>query len=279
MLRSPVNEEGAEPYWYARVLGVYHANIWAENSVIPGARNVRHMDFLWVRWFGEVPGYRSGFRRARLPAIGFVESTDDFAFCFVDPANVLRGCHLIPAFDAGRGADLLPWPGSVARRFNPEDTDDSDWSYFYVNMWVDTRLLQFQLSSNVVSFVDRDMVIRYFGGGIGHLKNTPPLQVPGFDPNDPGSDEMAVEADDDEPCSGTNDDLGTVVQKPSGDVIINGGELVQLELGEDDEDDEDDEEDDEDDSDDDDSEGGDQTDEDEDEEGEDDYGYASAWPY
>ena len=62
--------------------------------------------------------------------------------------------------------------------------------------------------------------------------------------------------------------MGTVVQKPSGDVIINGGELVQLELGEDDEDDEDDEEDDEDDSDDDDSE--------EDEEGEDDYGYASA---
>ena len=76
----------------------------------------------------------SGFRRARLPAIGFVESTDDFAFSFVDPANVVHGCHLIPAFDTGRSADLLPWPGSVARRFNPEDTDDSDWLYFYVNM-------------------------------------------------------------------------------------------------------------------------------------------------
>jgi hypothetical protein len=125
------------------------------------------------------------------------------------------------------------------------------------------------------------MVMRYFGGGIGHLKNTPPLQVPGFDPIDPNSDEMTVEDDedeDDDPCSGTNEDLGTVVQKPSGDVIMtrNGGELVQLELGEDDEDDEDEEEDDEGDSDDDDSEGGDQTDEDEDEEGEDDYGYASA---
>ena len=101
--------------------------------MIPGARNVRHvdLDFLWVCWFGEVPGYRSGFRQTRLPAIGFVESTDDFAFSFVDPANVV--C-LIPAFDAGRSADLLPWPGSIARRFNPEDTDDSDWSYFYVNM-------------------------------------------------------------------------------------------------------------------------------------------------
>ena len=128
---------------------------------------------------------------------------------------------------------------------------------------------------NVVSFVDRDMVMRYFGGGIGHLKNAPPLQVPGFDPIDPSSEKMAVEDDDDDddPCSGTNEDLGAVVQQPSRDVAVNGGELVQLlEVGEDDEDDEDDEEDNEDSDDD---EGGDQTDEDEDGE-EDDYGYASA---
>ena len=116
------------------------------------------------------------------------------------------------------------------------------------------------------------MVMRYFGGGIGHLKNAPPLQAPGFDsgPIDPNSEEMAVEDDDDDPCSSTNDDLGTVVQQPSRDVVMNGGELVQLEVTEDDEVDEDDEED-KDDSDSD--EGGDQTDEDEDEEGEDDYGY------
>ena len=63
--------------------------------------------------------------------------------------------------------------------------------------------------------------MRYFGGGIGHLKNTPPLQVPGFDPIDPGSDKMAVEDDDDEPCSDTNDDPDAVVQQPSKDVIMN----------------------------------------------------------
>ena len=101
---------------------------------------------------------------------------------------------------------------------------------------------------NVVSFVDRDMVMRYFGGGIGHLKNALPLQVPRFDPIDPSSEEMAVEEDDNE---------------PSRDVVTNSGELDQLELGEDDEDDDDDE-------------CGDQTDDDDDsEEGEDDYdGYA-----
>ena len=47
---------------------------------------------------------------------------------------------------------------------------------------------------NVVSFVDQDMVMRYFGGGIGHLKNAPPLQAPGFDlgPIDPSSEEMMM---------------------------------------------------------------------------------------
>ena len=122
---------------------------------------------------------------------------------------------------------------------------------------------------NVVSFVDRDMFMRYFGGGIGHLKNAPPLQVPGFDPIDPSSEEIAVEEEDgDDPCG------STVVLQSSIDVVMNGGELVQLEVGEDDEDDKDDEEDDEDSEGD---EGEDQIDDDEDEEGdsdsEDDYDY------
>jgi hypothetical protein len=30
MLRSPETDEGAEPYWYARVIGIYHTNVWAE---------------------------------------------------------------------------------------------------------------------------------------------------------------------------------------------------------------------------------------------------------
>ena len=131
MLWSPA-AEGAEPYWYARVIGVYHANVWTEHPAIQDGRKARRMDFLWVRWFGDEPGYRSGFCRARLPKIGFVESTDDFAFSFVDPANVIHGCHLIPAFHAGQSADLLPHSHSIARCLNPEDIDD--WLNFYVNI-------------------------------------------------------------------------------------------------------------------------------------------------
>ena len=94
------------------------------------------MSGVWI-FFGSVGLARyqaivRDIRRARLPSIGFVDSTDEFAFSFVDPANVVRGCHLIPAFDTGRSADLLPWKRSIARRLNPEDVDD--WLYFYVNM-------------------------------------------------------------------------------------------------------------------------------------------------
>ena len=130
---------------------------------------------------------------------------------------------------------------------------------------------------NVASFVDWDMVMRYFGGRIGHLKNTPPLQVPGFDPIDPSFEEVAVEDDNndnDGPCSSTKEDLGAVVQRPSRDFVMNGGGLVQLEDNNKDKEDNN-----EDDEDSDNDEGEDQADDDEDGEGEDDYGYASAWTY
>ncbi|KAF9475564.1 hypothetical protein BDN70DRAFT_813932 [Pholiota conissans] len=159
MLRAPEVDENTstDPYLYARVIGIYHANVWAERSDIPNAKKVRRMDFLWVRWLGEEPDYVSGLHCARLPKIGFVESSDEYAFSFLDPANIVRGCHLIPDFDAGRTPDLLPFPKSIARCLNPGDVDD--WVNFYVNV-----------------FVDRDMVMRYFGGGIGHLENSPPSQ-------------------------------------------------------------------------------------------------------
>ena len=132
MVRSPITEAGAEPYWYARVIGIYHAKVWAEHPAIPGGKIIKHMNFFWVRWFGEKLNYHSGFRRALLPKIGFVDSTDEYAFSFVDPASVIRGCHLIPAFNAGRSTVSLPQPRSVARLLNPADEDD--WLNFYVNM-------------------------------------------------------------------------------------------------------------------------------------------------
>ena len=91
------------------------------------------MDFLWVRWFGVEPGrYRHGFHYARLSKIGFVKWTDKYAITFLDPTQVVRGVHIIPAFLEGRTSALLPTTKSVARALNPEEEDD--WLNFYVNM-------------------------------------------------------------------------------------------------------------------------------------------------
>ena len=134
MVTSPETGPNAQPFWYARVIGIFHATVSSTHPELEMTeRSGRHMDFLWVRWFGMEPGrYRHGFRFGRLPKIGFVESADSYAFTFLDPAQVIRGAHLIPAFTEGRSSTLLPATKSTARVLNPGEEDD--WLNFYVNM-------------------------------------------------------------------------------------------------------------------------------------------------
>ena len=132
MVKSPETGPSAEPYWYARVIGIFHAYVSSTHPDV-GVRTLRSMDFLWVRWFGKEPSpYRHGFCHARLPKIGFVELLDKYAFTFLDPTQVVRGAHIIPAFSAGRTPALLPVPRSVAHILIPNEEDD--WVNFYVNM-------------------------------------------------------------------------------------------------------------------------------------------------
>ena len=134
MVKSPETGPQAQPYWYARVIGIFHALVSSSHPEVQ-ERSLRPMDFFWVRWFGMEPGrYRHGFGHARLPKIGFVEWTDKYVFTFLDPAQAIRGVHIIPAFSEERTLALLPATKSVARDLNPEDEDD--WVNFYVNMQV-----------------------------------------------------------------------------------------------------------------------------------------------
>ncbi|KAA1479425.1 hypothetical protein DENSPDRAFT_862027 [Dentipellis sp. KUC8613] len=133
-------------YWYARILGVFHVNISYSGGLGAGPVESKRMDFLWVRWFGRDIDSEAGWQAQRLPRIGFVPSSDPDAFGFLDPQDVIRAAHLIPAFHHGHTEELLPGP-SIAR---PKG-DDADWQYFYVNI-----------------FVDRDMFMRFRGGGVGH---------------------------------------------------------------------------------------------------------------
>lgn len=92
----PLNSQ-PHPYTYARVLGIYHANIiYAGPGMINYTPN--RMDFLWVRWYD----HQVGDNTARLDQLSFPPIKFEGAFGFVDPADVVRGCHIIPRFNKGR---------------------------------------------------------------------------------------------------------------------------------------------------------------------------------
>ena len=121
-----------QPYWYAYVISIFHALVLLSHPDVKNKSCVR-MEFLWVRWFGVESGrYHHGFHLACLPKIGFVESSDEYTFTFLDPGQVIRGAHIIPAFSEGRTSTLLPATKSVACVLRPDEKDN--WVNFYVNM-------------------------------------------------------------------------------------------------------------------------------------------------
>jgi hypothetical protein len=131
MVKSREDTANGHPFWYARVLGVFHAQIF-HTGPLARNRSVQHMEFLWVRWFGTVEGHRHGPKVAQLPKVGFLLGTDESAFGFLDPSLVIRGCHLIPAFADGRTSEILSTPYSLGRPIGEVD----DWATFYVMMYV-----------------------------------------------------------------------------------------------------------------------------------------------
>ena len=125
------HDDGTHPYWYARIIGLFHVVVRHPTSINPIT-----LDVVRVRWYGRDPDsrYQSGWRNRRLPRIGFVEYTEDEssspAFGFVNPEHIIRGVHLIPAFHHGVTKELLP-PSNSARLPSEGDTD---YNFFYVNM-------------------------------------------------------------------------------------------------------------------------------------------------
>ena len=164
MLATPGSDEELETqhrFCYARLIGVYHANI---HFIGPGSKDYlpRRLDFVHVRWF-ELVSPTSAEHRTPLDMLQFVPMNDVNAFDFVDPADILRGCHLIPAFAKGRShLDRIS--------FSPISRDGDDWKYYYVNRYKCFQPFDMiHLLMLTQRFVDRDMLLRYHWGlGIGH---------------------------------------------------------------------------------------------------------------
>ncbi|KXN86458.1 hypothetical protein AN958_10073 [Leucoagaricus sp. SymC.cos] len=182
MVASPNMETDPEahPFWYAQVIGIFHAEV---QHCGPRSCNFawKPMEFLWVRWLGVEPDHVFGWHVAKLPKIGFVptEVKEDYAFSFLNPSLVIRGCHLLPVFVGGHTTALLPYEGPTEAR---KDGEMDDWVNYYVNI-----------------FVDRDMFIRHLGLGVGHSPGT--AATPNLT-NDSGMDWSAEDEEVDKQATG-----------------------------------------------------------------------------
>lgn len=121
---SPASD--TPPYWYARVLGVFHTHIRYRNAATQPSQ-LCSINFLWVRWFEPDAMYSSGWPARHLHRLRFPNCGDMEAFGFISPADVVRAAHLIPTFAQGRSIMLPP---SLARPIRPHE----DWRFHYINM-------------------------------------------------------------------------------------------------------------------------------------------------
>jgi hypothetical protein len=112
-------------YRFARVLGIYHANVLCKTL---GQSNLKlfRMEFLWVRWYqlASIPPSRG--KPLRLLRLHFPPVNDTGSFDFLDPNDVLRACHILPAF--AHGKKYLDGVG-----LSRCASDSQDYRIYYIN--------------------------------------------------------------------------------------------------------------------------------------------------
>lgn len=132
MVLADSDDDSLHPFLYAQILGIFHVNVIYTG---PEAVNFHPQPFyfLWVRWFQ--PDKEAGdWARSALDQISFPPMASEDAFGFLDPADVVRGCHIIPAFAKkkcyidGQGLSRCAM-------------DSGDWRSYYVNRCVHINIL------------------------------------------------------------------------------------------------------------------------------------------
>lgn len=127
MVLSREDSEDRHPYWYARVLGIFHADV--AYTGFPVVRS-KVMRFLWVRWMGLQTGYKFGWGKRRIPRVGFIQDDEMPRYGFLNPEEVLRSIHLLPAFGEGylEIAENMIKPFSYSTKLTKEyDWYDVNW--------------------------------------------------------------------------------------------------------------------------------------------------------
>jgi hypothetical protein len=130
MVLNPDASADEHPFWYARVLGIFHANVVYTGDGATDFASTR-LDFLWVRWYTNdcgtepLPGI--------LDCVRFPPLADEYSFGFLDPSLVLRAAHIIPLFSRGivhpDGSGVSHWAEDV-----------NDWRIYCISRYGILRL-------------------------------------------------------------------------------------------------------------------------------------------
>ena len=114
------------PFLYARVIGIFHANVIYTGYPVVDYRP-RRLEFLWVRWYELDPRAPiGGWARSTLDRLRFPPMASKDAFGFLDPTDVVRAAHIVPKFSAGKRYIDADGLSRCAK-------DSSDWHSYFVN--------------------------------------------------------------------------------------------------------------------------------------------------
>ncbi len=128
MVLSRTDED--HPFEYGRIISTFHVDIVIKTEEAPKVAPIPvSKEVLWVRWYRRDSSYGAGFKKKRLHRLQFLPYNDPDAFGFLDPDEVIRAVHLIPAFHYGKTSNFFS-KESLGRAAGEVD----DWKYFYVNM-------------------------------------------------------------------------------------------------------------------------------------------------
>jgi hypothetical protein len=132
-----------QPFRYARVIGIYHANIVYTG---PGMINYepRRMEFIFIRWYEHQGILPTTWDSLTLESVELAPVAGDDAFGFVDPSDVLRACHIVPAFSKGKTHSDNRGLSRLAR-------DSSDWRSYVVNRLVQSQMLAVETPHDYVA--------------------------------------------------------------------------------------------------------------------------------
>lgn len=117
-------ESQGHRFVYGKVLGIYHVNI-----IMIGRGMVDYtplqMEFLWMRWYKPIDQVFT-WNTSTLDRVKFPPLADEHPLDFLDPADVIRGCHIIPSFTSKKKHSRGPGVSACAG-------DKDDWRDYYVN--------------------------------------------------------------------------------------------------------------------------------------------------